>query len=59
LVFLIISPEQKPDEQIQVLALASRAAQNRHLIQTLNAAADNEEVLSIIQNWEQSQKPYA
>jgi mannitol/fructose-specific phosphotransferase system IIA component (Ntr-type) len=59
LVFLIISPEQKPDEQIQVLALASRAAQNRHLIQTLNAAADNEEVLSIIQNWEQFQKPYA
>ena len=39
-VFLIISPAEKPDEQIQVLALASRAAQSRHLLQSLNAAAD-------------------
>ena len=54
-VFLIISPVQKPEGQIQVLALASKAMQNRYLIQTLNSASDNEEVLSIIQDWEQSQ----
>jgi two-component system sensor histidine kinase KdpD len=59
LVFLIISPQQKPDEQIQLLALASRASQSRHLIQNLNAAVSNEEVVSTIQSWEQSQKPYA
>ena len=53
-VFLIISPVQKPDGQIQVLALASKAAQSRHLIQTLNSAYDAEEVLSIIKDWEQS-----
>jgi mannitol/fructose-specific phosphotransferase system IIA component (Ntr-type) len=58
LVFLIISPEQKPDEQIQVLALASRAAQSRQLIQALTSAADGEEVVSIIKGWEQSQRPY-
>jgi mannitol/fructose-specific phosphotransferase system IIA component (Ntr-type) len=57
-VFLIISPAQKPDEQIQVLALASRAAQSRHLLQSLNAAADAGEVLAIIRDWEQTQKPY-
>ncbi len=57
-VFLIISPAEKPDEQIQVLALASRAAQSRHLLQSLNAAADAGEVLAIIRDWEQTQKPY-
>lgn len=57
-VFLIISPAKKPDEQIQVLALASRAAQSRHLLQSLNAAADAGEVLTIIRDWEQTQKPY-
>jgi two-component system sensor histidine kinase KdpD len=59
LVFLILSPEQKADEQIQLLALSSRAAANRHLIQTLKAATDKKEIVSIIQKWEQTQKPHA
>jgi len=57
-VFLIISPGQQSNAQIQVLALASKAMQNRYLIQTLNSASHAEEVLSIIKDWEQSQKPY-
>jgi len=51
-VFLILSPAQSPDAQVQLLGLASRAAQNRHLLQALRAARTPEEAMAVILNWE-------
>ena len=52
IVFLILSPAQTPDIQVQVLGLTSRAAQNRQLLQDLESAQTPEEVLTAIRNWE-------
>jgi two-component system, OmpR family, sensor histidine kinase KdpD len=52
IVFLILSPIQTPDTQIQVLSLASRAAQNRYLIRSLRSARNPEEAIGMIRNWE-------
>jgi two-component system sensor histidine kinase KdpD len=58
LVFMILSPAQNPNIQVQILGLASQAALNRHLLQDLKLALSAEEVMSVIQNWElASQKP--
>jgi len=52
IVFLIITPEETPDIQVRLLGLASRAAQNRHLLQALRSARSPEEALRIIASWE-------
>ncbi|MBP1695767.1 MAG: universal stress family protein,osmosensitive channel His kinase [Deltaproteobacteria bacterium] len=52
LVFLILSPAENPDEQIKILALASQAAQNRHLLQNLRSARTSEEAMKTIRDWE-------
>ena len=52
LVFLIVSPEEVPEAQIQVLGLISRAAQNRHLFQSLASAKKSEEAMEAIHTWE-------
>jgi len=52
IVFLILSPIQKPDTQVQVLGLASRAALNRHLLQSLRSARTPEEAMKMIYHWE-------
>ena len=52
LVFLIISPAQAPDTQVKLLGLASRAAQNRHLLQSLKAARTPDEAMRMILDWE-------
>ncbi len=52
IVFLILSPVQTPDIQVKVLGLASRAAQNRQLLQGLKSAQTPEEVLAAIRSWE-------
>jgi mannitol/fructose-specific phosphotransferase system IIA component (Ntr-type) len=52
IVFLILSPAQTPDIQVKVLGLASRAAQNRQLLQNLKSAQTPEEVLAAIRSWE-------
>jgi two-component system sensor histidine kinase KdpD len=52
IIFLIISPAQAPDLQVKLLGLASRAAQNRHLLQSLRSAQTPEEAMRMIQNWE-------
>jgi two-component system sensor histidine kinase KdpD len=52
IVFLILSPSQDPGIQVQLLGLASRAAQNRHLLQTLCSARTAEEALAAVKNWE-------
>jgi two-component system sensor histidine kinase KdpD len=53
LVFLILSPAQNPDEQIKILALASRAAQDRHFLQKLQACRTSEEVMEVIRGEEE------
>jgi two-component system sensor histidine kinase KdpD len=52
IIFLIISPAQAPDTQVKLLGLASRAAQNRHLLQSLKAARTPEEAMKVILDWE-------
>ncbi|HSB07259.1 MAG TPA: PTS sugar transporter subunit IIA [Thermodesulfobacteriota bacterium] len=54
LVFLILSPAEYPDEQIEILALASHAAQSRHLLQSLRSARTSEEAMKTIRDWEGS-----
>ncbi len=55
-VFLILSPAQSPTSQLQMLALTSKTAQSRHLLQRLRMAAASDEVISIIRDWEKSQE---
>ncbi len=55
-VFLILSPAQKPDEQVKILALASRAAQNRYFRQSLLSCQTAEEIMTAIYNWELTEK---
>jgi two-component system sensor histidine kinase KdpD len=52
LVFLILSPGENPDEQINILALASHAAQDRQLLQSLRSARTPEEAMRVICDWE-------
>jgi mannitol/fructose-specific phosphotransferase system IIA component (Ntr-type) len=52
LVFLILSPEELPEIQIQILSLISRAAQNRHLFLSLTSARKPEDVIEAIHVWE-------
>jgi mannitol/fructose-specific phosphotransferase system IIA component (Ntr-type) len=54
LVFLILSPARTPDTQIQILGLASRAGQNRHLLQSLRSVRTPQEAMKVIFDWEAS-----
>ena len=54
LVFLILSPARTPDTQVQILGLASRAAQNRHLLQSLRSVQTPQEAMKVIFDWEAS-----
>ena len=49
-VFLILSPAHDPDAQAKLLALVSRAAQNRKLLQKLQAAKTPEEAMDAIRD---------
>ncbi len=51
IVFLILTPAETPDAQVQVLGLVSRAAQNRYLMQALRSAKTPEEALRVIRDW--------
>jgi two-component system sensor histidine kinase KdpD len=53
-VFLSLSPLEKPEIQVQLLALAGRAFQNRLLCQSLKSAADATRVYEALQTWEES-----
>jgi mannitol/fructose-specific phosphotransferase system IIA component (Ntr-type) len=52
IVFLIISPAEAPEIQGQVLGLASRAARNRHLFQSLRSARSPQQAMRQICDWE-------
>ena len=56
LVFLILSPTQSPTAQLQMLALTSKAAQNRHFLQRLKTAEASDDALKAIGDWEHSQE---
>lgn len=51
-VFLILSPTQSPTTQLQTLALASKACQNRYFLRMLKAAGTTAEILEGIKAWE-------
>ncbi len=53
-VFLSLSPLDKPEIQVQLLALAARALQNRYLSQLLQAAADPQQAYAALRTWEES-----
>jgi mannitol/fructose-specific phosphotransferase system IIA component (Ntr-type) len=53
-VFLSLSPLEKPEIQVQLLALAARTLQNRHLSRTLQAAVDTRQAYVALQTWEES-----
>jgi len=54
IVFLILSPAQSANAQLQILALASKAAQNRHLLRKLKASTESAQAIAAIQEWEVS-----
>jgi len=56
IIFLILSPVQPPDTQVKVLGLASRAAQNRHLLQNLKTVLTPEDAMSMICDWDMPNK---
>jgi two-component system, OmpR family, sensor histidine kinase KdpD len=51
-VFLILSPLEDPDLQIRILALASKAAQDRQLMEKLRSALTPQESYRDIRDWE-------
>jgi len=60
-VFLILSPQEDPDLQIRILALASKAAQDRQLMEKLHSASTADEAYRDILDWEhlQGNRSYA
>jgi two-component system sensor histidine kinase KdpD len=52
IVFLILSPEKIPEMQVQILGLASRAAQSRQLLQNLRVARTPGEAVKALCDWE-------
>jgi len=54
-VFLILSPAQSPTAQLQMLALTSKAAQNRHFLHHLRTAATPGAAMEAIHEWERLQ----
>jgi two-component system, OmpR family, sensor histidine kinase KdpD len=57
IIFLLLSPAEAPEIQVQLLGLASRAAQNRRLLQILRAARTAEDALEAVLDWESSATP--
>ena len=52
IVFLILSPQEDPDMQIRILSLASKAAQDRQLMEKLRGASNYDEAMKAIRDWE-------
>jgi len=52
LIFLILTPRAQPDVQVRLLAVVSRAARDRLLLQDLTACADGQQALAVIRQWE-------
>jgi len=55
IVFLILSPEEEPNTQVELLAMAGRAARNRSLLRNLASSVTGEDVLAAIRDSEAAQ----
>ncbi len=53
LVFLILSPEEAPEEQLQLLAAASRIVLDRGLVRELQRARSPREAFDMVRGWEE------
>ena len=56
-VFLIVSPAPNPDLQVKLLGQASRAIQNRPLLQKLREAPTPQDALASLLDWEMPDRP--
>jgi len=54
-VFLSLSPLEKPEIQLQLLALAARTFQNRYFLKNVELAEDPHQVYTVIKEWDQSE----
>jgi two-component system sensor histidine kinase KdpD len=54
-VFLSLSPLEKPEVQLQLLAIAARTFQNRYFLKNLELADDPHQVYTAIKEWDQSE----
>jgi len=52
LVFLLLSPAETPDEQVRLLGMTGRAAQDRYLLEDLRSVDTAEEAFRSILEWE-------
>jgi two-component system, OmpR family, sensor histidine kinase KdpD len=58
-IFLILSPLENPDQQIKILGLASRLAQDRRLMEYLSSALTPNEAFDAVHDWESCQRTMA
>jgi two-component system sensor histidine kinase KdpD len=56
-ILLSLTPDERPETQIEILSVVSRAFQDRHLTQALGRAVTPEEVAETISAWEASVQP--
>jgi two-component system sensor histidine kinase KdpD len=54
-VFLILSPAEAPEVQVQILGQVSRASRNRELVRNLEMCRTPQEVITAIRDWETPQ----
>ena len=54
-IFLVLTPAESPDTQIQILGILARVSRNRHLLLKIQSCHTPEEVLSAVQDWEAQQ----
>jgi len=53
-VFLSLSPLERPEVQLQLLAVAARTFQNRYFLKSVESANDPQQVYAAIKEWDQS-----
>ena len=54
-IFLVLTPAQHPDIQVQILGTLARISRNRHLLLKIQSCRTPEEILSAVQEWETRQ----
>jgi two-component system sensor histidine kinase KdpD len=54
-IFLVLTPAELPDIQVQILGILARVSRNRHLLLKVQSCRAPDEILSAIQEWEAQQ----
>ncbi|MGB7630175.1 MAG: PTS sugar transporter subunit IIA [Candidatus Deferrimicrobium sp.] len=54
-IFLVLTPADSPDIQVQLLGILARISRNRHLLLKIQSCRTPEEVLSAVRDWEAQQ----